>query len=130
MLNELYSLSVVLEGIGIKPYDWHKELKPLPNVSAKKPCYRTLINPEGSISDIEPMEKELASCLRKWEHSLGNSFPGFNIQPLYRIADEDKKKRLKKWREGKDQFDLTLIKEWCADEQTKKLGHNIQQENG
>ena len=58
MLNELYSLSVVLEGIGIKPYDWHKELKPLPNVSAKKPCYRTLINPEGSISDIEPMEKE------------------------------------------------------------------------
>ena len=46
-------------------------------------------------------------------------FPGFNIQPLYRIADEDSKKRLKKWREGKEPIDLNLIKEWCADDHAK-----------
>jgi hypothetical protein len=119
MLNELYHLSKAPERAGIAPSEWHKDLKPLLNASERKPCYRTSINPDESISGIEPMEKELVSCLRKWEHSLGNSFPGLNIQPLYRITDEDKKKRLKKWREGKDQFDLTLIKEWCADEQTR-----------
>lgn len=119
MLNELYQLSAVLKDKGIKPYSWHKDLKPLPNISNKKPCYRILISSDGSISGIEPMEKELAECLRKWETSNGNSFPGFNIQPLYRIADEDNKKRLKKWREGNEQIDLNLIKEWCAEEQTK-----------
>jgi hypothetical protein len=119
MLNELYQLSAVLKDKGIRPYSWHKDLKPLPNISNKKPCYRILISSDGSISGIEPMEKELAGCLRKWETSNGNSFPGYNIQPLYRIADEDNKKRLKKWREGNDQIDLNLIKEWCAKEQAK-----------
>lgn len=118
MLNELYSLSVVLEREGISPPDWHKELKPLPNASERKPCYRILISPDGSIADIEPMKKDLA-YLRKWEPSNGNSFPGFNIQPLYRIADEDHKKSLKKWREGRAPIDLSLIKAWCAEEQTK-----------
>ncbi len=119
MLNELYQLSVVLEDKGIKPYDWHKDLKPLPNTSDKKPCYRILISSDGSISGVEPMKKKLAECLRKWETSNGNSFPGFNIQPLYRIADEDSKKRLKKWREGNDQIDLSLIEEWSTEKQVK-----------
>ena len=110
MLNELYHLSIALERAGIAPSDWHKDLKPLPNASERKPCYRTLINPDGSISGIETMKKELVACLRKWEPSNGNSFPGFNIQPLYRLADEDKKKRLKKWREGKEPINLTLLK--------------------
>ena len=119
MLNELYHLSIALERAGIAPSDWHKDLKPLPNASERKPCYRTLINPDGSISGIETMKKELVACLRKWEPSNGNSFPGFNIQPLYRLADEDKKKRLKKWRGGKEPIDFTLLKEWCADVATK-----------
>jgi hypothetical protein len=119
MLNELYHLSIALERVGIAPSDWHKDLKPLPNVSVIKLCYRILINPDGSISGIEPMKKELVACLRKWEPNLGNSFPGFNIQPLYRIADEDKKKRLKKLRDGKEPVDRTLLKEWCAEEKTK-----------
>jgi hypothetical protein len=119
MLNELYQLSVVLEDKGIKPYDWHKDLKPLPNASQKKPCYQISISQDGFIAGIEPMKEELAACLRKWETSNGNSFPGFNIQPLYRIADEDSKKRLKKWRENRDPIDLSLIKKWCAEEQAK-----------
>ena len=119
MLNELYHLSIALERAVITPSNWHKDLKPLPNVTVKKLCYRILINPNGSISGIEPMKKELVACLRKWEPSLGNSFPGFNIQPLYRIADEDKKKRLKKWKDGKEPVDRTLLKQWCAGEKTK-----------
>lgn len=119
MLNELYQLSIALESAGIAPTDWHKDPKPLPNVSDKKPCYRIFISYDGSIAGIETMKKELVACLRKWEPSNGNSFPGFNIQPLYRLADEDKKKRLKKWREGKEPIDFSLLKEWCADVATK-----------
>jgi hypothetical protein len=119
MLNELYHLSIALERAGIMPVDWHKDLKPLPNASDRKPCHRIFISPDGSIAGIEPMKKELVVCLRKWESSLGNSFPGFNIQPLYRIADEDKKKRLKKWRDGKEPVDRTLLREWCAEEKAK-----------
>jgi hypothetical protein len=119
MLNELDHLSIALERAGIMPADWHKDLKPLPNASEKKPCHRIFISPDGSIAGIELMKKELVACLRKWEPSLGNSFPGFNIQPLYRIADEDKKKLLKKWRDGKEPVDRTLLKEWCAEEKAK-----------
>ncbi|MGD0275903.1 MAG: hypothetical protein ABSB79_07590 [Syntrophales bacterium] len=119
MLNELYHLSIILERAGIMPVNWHKDLKPLPNASDKKPCHRIFISPDGSIAGIDPMKKELVACLRKWEPSLGNSFPGFNIQPLYRITDEDKKKRLKKWRDSKEPVDLTLLKEWCAEEKAK-----------
>ncbi len=119
MLNELYHLSIALERAGIMPVDWHKDLKPLPNASARKPCHRIFISPDGSIAGIEPMKSELVACLRKWEPSLGNSFPGFNIHPLYRLADEDKKKHLKKWKDGKEPVELTLLKEWCADGKAK-----------
>jgi hypothetical protein len=117
MLNELYHLSVALEDAGIKPRDWHKNLKPLPNATRKKPCYKIMIDVNGTISGLEPINEDLVSCLRKWEPSLGNSFPGFNIQPLYRITDEVTKKRLKKWRESKEVIDLELLKAWCTDEQ-------------
>ena len=119
MLNELYHLSCVLERASIKPFNWHDDLIELPNASVRKPCYRLFINSDFHISDIEPMKKESMASLRKWEPSNGNSFPSFNIQPLYRLADEDKKKRLKKWREGTEAVDLGLLREWCADESTK-----------
>jgi hypothetical protein len=116
MLNELYNLSVALEKAGIKPHDWHKDLKPLPNATTKKPCYKILIGIDSTITGVVHIEEELVACLRKWEPSLGNSFPGFNIQPLYRITEEDSKKQLKKWRDGKAPIDLELVKKWCSDE--------------
>jgi len=119
MLNELYHLSAALERAGIIPVDWHKDLRPLPNASDKKPCYRISINEDGAVAGVEPMQKELVASLRKWETSNGNSFPGFNIQPFFRLTDDDQKKRLKKWRERKDPLDLDLLKEWCADEATR-----------
>jgi len=119
MLNELYHLSKILEITDIKIHDWHKDLKPLPNSSPKKPCYKIILGPDLAIAGIDPMKEELVACLRKWEPSNGNSFPGFNIQPLYRITDDGKKDHLKKWREGKVPVDLVLIQEWIANEQAK-----------
>jgi len=116
MLNELYQLSVTLQNSGIVPHDWHKDLKPLPNATRKKPCYKILLDVNGAIAGIEPINEDLVACLRKWEHSNGSSFPGFNIQPLYRLTDEATKKSLKKWREGRESIDVELLKEWCSDE--------------
>ena len=119
MLNELYHLAVALEKAGIMPPEWHKDLKSLPNATPKKPCYKILLGFDGSISGIEPMHGERTSMLRKWEPNNGSSFPGFNIQPLYRITDEDRKKRLKKWREGKETVDVVELKNWCHETQSK-----------
>jgi len=114
MLNELYYLSLTLKDCGIKPPDWYKDLKPLPKATNKKLCYKILVGDDGFIAGVEPMSQDIVPNLRKWEPSNGNSFPGFNIQPLYRITDEGSKKRLKKWREGKESIDFTLVKEWCS----------------
>lgn len=115
MLNELYQLSVTLQNGGIVPHDWHKDLKPLPNATRKKPCYKILLDANAAIVGVEPINEDLVACLRKWEPSNGNSFPGFNIQPLYRLTDEATKKSLKKWREGRESIDIELLKEWCSD---------------
>ncbi len=120
MLNELYDLSKALKNAVITPLDWHKELKPLPNATPKKQCYKILVGSDGCIFGVEAMKEELVAYVRKWEPSNGNSFPGFNIQPLYRITDEKKKKCLKKWREGKEPVDIVALKNWCAE----KLCHN------
>lgn len=119
MLNELYHLSVALEKAGITPRHWHENLNELPKATPKKPCYKILIDSECSISGIETMKEELANHLRKWEPSNGNSFPGFNIQPLYRIADDNRKKLLRKWREGREPIDVVELKNWCAESQSQ-----------
>ncbi|MCF8053805.1 MAG: hypothetical protein K9K75_01065 [Deltaproteobacteria bacterium] len=119
MLNELHHLSTVIKDTGIKTYDWHGSLKPLRNASLKKPCFKILLGSDCTITGIEPMKLKLVTCLRKWEPSNGNSFPGFNIQPLYRITDENKREFLKKWHEGKTAIDMALIKDWINDEQAK-----------
>ena len=126
MLNELYQLSVVLEDKGIKPYDWHKDLKLLPNTSDRKPCYRILISPDSSISGIEPMEKVLVSSLRKWQDgSNGFSFPGFNILPFYCIAGEEEKKLLEKLNKGKEKLDKRQLTEWCIIENETKYNKKM-----
>jgi len=115
MLNELYQLSEALKKTGITPSDWHKDLKPLPNASNKKPCFKVILDADGDIADIQVMQIDTVAILRKWEPSNGDSFPGFNIQPIYRLVDEDKKRLLKQWREGKEPPDLTQLKNWCIE---------------
>jgi hypothetical protein len=119
MLNELYQLSKILKEAGIIPYEWHKDLKSLPNAYEKSPCYRLQIDQSGSFVNIEPLKLGTVKSLRKWEQNLGDSFPGFNIQPLYRITDETKKKTLKRWEEGKEQTNVAMLKEWCQNPEAK-----------
>ncbi|MBI4767475.1 MAG: hypothetical protein HY787_23255 [Deltaproteobacteria bacterium] len=115
MLNELYHLSEVLDGIGIPIRDWHKDFKQLPNATPRKPCYKILVGSDGSISGIEPIGNALVSFLRKWQlGSNGYSFPGFNILPLYCISDVGERKLLENWNKGKEPLDMETLKQWCT----------------
>lgn len=114
MLNELCQLADALEKSGISPKEWHHQLKPLPNVSGKKACYCISIAEDGTVASLETINKDTSVVLRKWEPSLGDSFPGFNIQPLYRITDDEQKKRLKAWRDGKEPVNVQLLRSWCT----------------
>jgi hypothetical protein len=116
MLNELCQLADALERAEISPKDWHPQFKLLPKVSEKKPCYRISITVDRTISSIDELSVELAPVLRKWEPSNGSSFPGFNIQPLYRITDEEAKKKIKSMKEGKEPISLEILKSWCTEE--------------
>ncbi len=115
MLNELCQLADVLDTVNIKPKEWHPQLKPLPKASFKKQCYKISIADDGAITSIDTLNEELVAILRKWEPSLGNSFPGFNIQPLYRITGENEKKQFKLWRDGKERTDVAQLKKWCGE---------------
>src|SRR5271157_4955291 len=86
MLNELCQLADALENARIAPREWHPKLKPLPKADNKRPCYKISITEGLKVSSITMIDPELVQRLRKWEPSNGNSFPGFNIQPLYRIT--------------------------------------------
>ena len=113
MLNELYQLSEALKNAGITPPNRHPKFKELPNASNKNPCFKIILGAEGIVTDIQAVSLDLAQQLRKWEPNNGDSFPGFNIQPVYRVADEACNKLLKRWREGKAPLDLALLKTWC-----------------
>jgi hypothetical protein len=115
MLNELIQLADALEKAGITPLNWHPQLHELPNVSDKNLCYKIAISKECSVANIDTINKDLVKNLRKWEPSNGNSFPGFNIAPLYRITGDEQKKKLKSWREGKETIDTNILREWCSD---------------
>jgi len=123
MLNELCQLADALDREGISPKEWDPKLKELPKVSNKKPCYRITIADNGSVGGIDILSVELVFSLRKWEPSNGNSFPGFNIQPLYRLVfdknveeEKNNEKRLKSWAEGKEPIDVELLKSWCSEQ--------------
>jgi hypothetical protein len=116
MLNELCQLADALENAGISPKEWHPHLKLLPKASDKKPCYRISIAEDNSVVSVDELNIELAAILRKWEPSNGNSFPGFNIQSLYRLVGDDQKGKLKVWFEGKEPVDVGLLKSWCTSE--------------
>lgn len=115
MLNELNLLADALEKANITPKEWHKDLKPLPKATAKKPCFVIYITTNGSISSITTMSEEKASNLRKWGSNAGDSFPGFNVTSLYKVTDEDSKRILRKCLEGKDSIDGQILKKWCVD---------------
>jgi hypothetical protein len=125
MLNELYRLSESLQNANIMPYDWHKDFKPLPKATDKKPCYQILLGIEGEVTDILPIFTDLGEQVRKWEPSNGNSFPAFNLQPLYRITDPERKKLLEKWRKGQSPPDCEQLHSWCSEEASRNWDDKI-----
>ncbi len=114
MLNELCQLADALENAGITPKEWCSQLKQLPKITFKEPCYRIWISADNTISSIDEMPNNLAAVLRKWEPSNGNSFPAFNIQPLYRITSKEQKVKLKEWRGGKTSIAYQELRSWCT----------------
>lgn len=117
MINELMTLANSMESAGIMAQRWHPILKPLPNASEQKPCYRIVLSEEGNVVEINTIDLELVPKLKKFEPSNGSSFPGLNICPLFRLpfeknSDTDKeiKKLLKSWRDGKASVDLEVVK--------------------
>jgi hypothetical protein len=113
MLNELCQLADSLEKAEISPKEWHAQLKLLPKSSDKKPCYRICISDDGKVALVDVLKDDVVSKLRKWETSNGNSFPGFNIQPLYRVINEEQKKKIKSWKDCKDKIDVEILKGYC-----------------
>lgn len=123
MLNELCDLSAALEQAGIIMKEWHPQLKPLPNATPKKPCYHIWINPDNSFYSIDVIDILHVSYLRKWEPNNGNSFPGFNIYPLYRITDEQIKAKITELKKGKAIISIDELRSWCS-EQTNNWDDN------
>lgn len=115
MLNELYSLSSVLESKNISTKEWHREYKLLPKVTPKAPCFRIWLSKDGSICDIESISAELAIFLRKFG-SNQRSFPAFNIAPLYRITDEKQISDLEQIEKGTLVVDPSVIRSWCTND--------------
>lgn len=118
MLNELYSLSATLENKGISTTDWHREYHLLPRVTAKAPCIRIWLDENGSVCAFESLSSELALLLRKFGNNQ-NSFPAFNIAPLYRITNTELVEELKHIEKEPLEFDLDRIKSWCIDDNWK-----------
>lgn len=124
MLNELYQLSIALQAAAITPCDWHKDFKSLPKANEKKPCYKITLGSNSKIADIVPLGNDFSGLLRKWEPSNGNSFPAFNIPPLYRVVAQDRKKMIEQWRKGKSVVNGKQLRCWCEESHAQNWDKN------
>ncbi|MFR1517692.1 MAG: hypothetical protein ACLSVG_02795 [Clostridia bacterium] len=114
MINELHDLAKTLENKGISPKEWHREYKAIPKVTEKSPCIRIWLDCDGAICGLEGLSAEQASQLRKYGNNQ-NSFPAFNISPLYRLTDLDSIDELKRIENGQGKPDIETIKSWCKE---------------
>lgn len=115
MLNELHSLSDALRGMSIPTKEWHREYKPIPKVTAKAPCIRIWIGEDGAVDGFDSIDAELSMAIRKYGNNQ-NSFPAFNIAPLYRITDKQIIKELEQAAKDPALFDFDKIKSWCTED--------------
>jgi hypothetical protein len=115
MLNELYGLSEALSAMAIPVKDWHCDYWELPKVTAKAPCIRIWIENDGSICGLDSLNAELARAIRKYGNNQ-NSFPAFNIVPLYRIADQQTIDELEQMEKGLIPLDIGKVKSWCTED--------------
>ncbi len=113
MINELYQLSKAMEQAGIQAQSWHRKYKPIPNIRAKAPCIKICLY-EGHVNSISEVDRELGAKLRKYGSNQG-TYPCMNLVPLYRVTDEDTKKKISKLcPEDLDETGIEKIKSWCT----------------
>ena len=112
MINELYNLSVAMDSAGIKAKNWSRKYIVLPNISAKKPCYRITIQ-DGKVLEISTVDQELGKLLRKYGSNHG-TFPIMNLTPLYLVTDNSIKNEISKLTaEMLNDDKLEEIYSWC-----------------
>ncbi|MDR0867229.1 MAG: type I-C CRISPR-associated protein Cas8c/Csd1 [Planctomycetota bacterium] len=121
MINELYALAEALPS-NIEATEWHRQLKELPKVLDKNPCFKIQLNGDGSVYDIgEITEPEKMSFLRTWQFGAnGSSFPAFNLPPLSKYADAKKEKEKRKqqtapcekWLKNNAAFNFPDFEKW------------------
>lgn len=114
MINELHNLATTLESMKIPLFEWHREYKEIPKVTAKSPCIKISLDCDGSIYKLESLSPELASVLRKYGNNQ-SSFPAFNILPLYRLTDLKSIDELEKIEKEQCRPDIERIRSWCRE---------------
>ncbi len=109
MLNELYKLSTTLKNNNIVRQEWHDDYKLLPGGV----CYRIWLCNDGTVAKIELMSKDLVAVCRKYGNNQ-QTFPAFNIAPLYRITSDEDKAYYDALDKGKEQIDIRRLRSMCV----------------
>ena len=109
MLNELHKLSVTLARNNIKLELWHREYKQLPGGN----CYRIWLDNAGAVMNVKLMDRSLVAICRKYGNNQ-QSFPAFNVAPLYRITSDANKEYCDKLNRGQVSFDAAELKSICV----------------
>lgn len=129
MLNELFELARSQQQAGITNRDsWYGKFKPCP----KGTTVRVLLDENGHVTDFEVIsDVSQVEAIRKYEPANGQSFPAFNIKPLFWAGSKELREKLKdikkKIREGKAVAgDVTEVMDACnslwSDSERKTLG--------
>jgi hypothetical protein len=114
MINELYNLAGAMERAGVQAQSWHRKFKPIPNIRANAPCIRILIA-DGNVMELSSVDEKVGAGLRKYGTNQG-SYPCMNLAPLYRITDDETKKKLSSLRpEDMNDEKIIEIKAWCKE---------------
>lgn len=109
MLNELCELSDTLARHDIRQQTWHQQYGVLPSGN----CYRIWLEDDGTVAEIEMMDKDLVKVCRKFGNNQ-QAFPAFNIAPLYRITADVEKNYYDALYKGKKELDIANLHSKCV----------------
>jgi hypothetical protein len=111
MINELHNLAKTLDANRIETELSSDLYLPL----RQRNCLRIWLSETGSVCGIEELSSELASQLKTFGNDH-NSFPVFNIKPLYRVTDDEIIKRLTLITENADvTLNIKEVRTWCVE---------------
>lgn len=93
MLNELFELAQSQKNAGITNKDSrHGKYNPCP----KRTTIRVLLDKNGNVTDFEVINNvSQVKAIWKYEPANGQSFPAFNIKPLYWAGTNELRQRIK-----------------------------------